>query len=552
MTAIKACLEEGLEPVCFERRDNSGGMWYYSPVALDGLASVMRSTIINTSKEAMAFSDFPPPAENANFMHNSKLLEYMRMYADKYQLAKHIRFGTEIVNAKRAPDFDKTGKWELTIRQLDTGVVTTETFNAVMVCSGHHADKHVARFPGDTEFKGTIVHSHDYRSFEGYENKRVVVVGIGNSGLDVAVELSHVCKQVYLSTRRGAWVVSRVSDNGWPFDVIRQRRIFQAIMMMLPWNVKNNMLEKAANRRIDHALYGLKPAHRYLQQHVTINDELPNRVASGAVIIKPNVRRMTATTIEFDDGTVAENVDAVILATGYTFGFPFLEKDVLNVQGNKVELYKYMFPPRLQPRTLAVIGCIQPLGAINPISELQSRLATGVFMGRVQLPSAEQMLEDINMKRSRMAWQYVQTQRHTIQVNWMMYMDELAQMNGNAIQYKELLKNDWRLFKEVYFGVATPYQYRLFGPGKWAGAREAILTQNERITKPLMTRQVPMAPTAAGGMRRLLVWALTILLCALLYQYFFSSSPDVTDHDLLTGNAMLRGIHDVVGGVKDK
>jgi dimethylaniline monooxygenase (N-oxide forming) len=74
LTAIKACLEEGLEPVCFERRDNSGGMWYYSPVAVDGLASVMRSTIINTSKEAMAFSDFPPPAENANFMHNSKLL----------------------------------------------------------------------------------------------------------------------------------------------------------------------------------------------------------------------------------------------------------------------------------------------------------------------------------------------------------------------------------------------------------------------------------------------------------------------------------------------
>lgn len=114
------------------------------------------------------------------------------------------------------------------------------------------------------------------------------------------------------------------------------------------------------------------------------------------------------------------------------------------------------------------------------------------------------------------------------------------------------MKNDWRLFKEVYFGVATPYQYRLFGPGKWAGAREAILTQNERITKPLMTRQVPTAPTAAGGMRRLLVWALTILLCALLYQYFFSSSPDVADHDLLTGNAMLRGIHDFVGGVKDK
>ena len=69
----------------------------------------------------------------------------------------------------------------------------------------------------------------------------------------------------------------------------------------------------------------------------------------------------------------------VVLATGYKFGFPFINKSVVDVKENRLPFYKYMFPPDLRHPTLAIIGCIQPLGAIMPISELQCRLATRVF-----------------------------------------------------------------------------------------------------------------------------------------------------------------------------
>ena len=96
LTAIKCCLDDGLEPVCFERTDDIGGLWNYKDQTHDGQATVMKSTIINTSKEMMCYSDFPIPAEFPNFMHNTKVMEYFRLYAKEFKLDKYIRFKTEI------------------------------------------------------------------------------------------------------------------------------------------------------------------------------------------------------------------------------------------------------------------------------------------------------------------------------------------------------------------------------------------------------------------------------------------------------------------------
>lgn len=112
-----------------------------------------------------------------------------------------------------------------------------------------------------------------------------------------------------------------------------------------------------------------------------VNDDLPNRLISGTIKVKPNVREFHGSSVVFDDGTVEGNVDLVVFATGYTFSFPFLQNDVISVTKNKAHLYKYVFPPGLERPTLAIIGLIQPLGAIMPISEMQARWATRVFKG---------------------------------------------------------------------------------------------------------------------------------------------------------------------------
>jgi dimethylaniline monooxygenase (N-oxide forming) len=145
---------------------------------------------------------------------------------------------------------------------------------------------------------------------------------------------------------------------------------------------QNEFITKKANERFDHAKFSLQPNHSPLAQHPTVNDDLPNRIISGSVVVKPNVKKFTKTGVEFEDGTFEDDIDVVFLATGYKFGFPFLDKSVLEVDNNKVELYKNMFPPDLGKHTLACIGFIQPLGAIMPISEQQSRLFARVIKVR--------------------------------------------------------------------------------------------------------------------------------------------------------------------------
>ncbi|NWH79984.1 FMO5 monooxygenase, partial [Piaya cayana] len=334
---------------------------------------------------------------------------------------------------------------------------------------------------GIENFRGRYLHSRDYKDARDFTNKRVVVIGIGNSGSDLAVEISQTAKQVFLSTRRGAWVLNRVGDEGYPIDTVLTTRMNTFLKDLLSPSMTNNYMEKRLTARFDHSHYGLKPKHRVFDQHPTVNDDLPNRIISGRVLVKPNIQKFTETSAIFDDGT-REDIDVVVFATGYSFSFPFLEGYVKVVE-NQIPLYKFMFSPDMEKPTLAFIGLIQPLGAIMPISELQCRWATRVFKGLNKLPPQQDMEADIKQKKEAMAKRYVKSQRHTIQVDFIPYMDELASQIGVKPNLLRLLLTDPRLALEVFFGACTPYQYRLQGPGKWAGAREAILTQRQRIIK---------------------------------------------------------------------
>lgn len=488
LVAIKSCLEEGLEPTCFERTEDIGGLWRFDENPEAGRASIYKSVIINTSKEMMCYSDFPIPEDFPNFMHNSKILRYFRLYAEHFQLTQYIRFKTTVCSIKKRPDFATSGQWDVTTEK--DGEQESDIFDAVLVCSGHHTQAHLPlqSFPGIQKFKGRYLHSRDYKNAEDFKGKRVIVIGIGNSGGDIAVELSRTASQVFLSTRRGSWVLNRVSDYGYPLDMLRLTRFFNTLKHAVPGFLLNQFIESELNKRFDHANYGLKPKHRVFSQHPMVNDDLPNRIIAGTVLMKSNVAKFTETDAIFDDDTVEKNIDAVIFATGYTFSFPFCEE--LKVQHNKISLYKYSFLPELEKQTLAVIGLIQPLGAIMPISELQCRLATSIFTGEKLLPSVSEMKEDIRKKKEEMEKRYVCSQRHTIQVDYLEYMDELAELLGVKPNLSSLFLSDPKLAFNVYFGPCTPYQYRLSGPGKWVKARTAILTQWNRAMKPTRTRYV--------------------------------------------------------------
>jgi dimethylaniline monooxygenase (N-oxide forming) len=160
--------------------------------------------------------------------------------------------------------------------------------------------------------------------------------------------------------------------------MVQLTRLNTKLLMNFP-NMISSLAEKKLDKKFDHEKYCLKPKQSVLSAHPTMNDELPNRIISGGVIVKANVAEFTETGAIFEDGTTNDNLDAVVLATGYIFGFPFIDKSVIEVKANKVNLYKYMFPPDLQKHTMAIIGCLQPLAAIMPMCEMQCRLATRVF-----------------------------------------------------------------------------------------------------------------------------------------------------------------------------
>ena len=184
---------------------------------------------------------------------------------------------------------------------------------------------------------------------------------------------------MYLSTRSGSWVTKRVGYRGIPNDYIFARHYIFDLLKYLPGRLVNFVAETALNMRFNHKLYGLQPKHRYLGQHVMVNDDLPNRIVSGEVVMKPNIRRITKTGVEFEDGSFEDDINIIIYATGYVFDFPFIEHKALAVKKNEVSLFKYVFPPAVQPPTIAIVGCVQPFGAVMPISEMQGRLAVKVF-----------------------------------------------------------------------------------------------------------------------------------------------------------------------------
>ncbi|XP_057697447.1 flavin-containing monooxygenase 5-like [Corythoichthys intestinalis] len=505
LSAVKACLEEDMQPTCFESSDDLGGLWKFKEVSEPDRASIYRSLTINISKEMMCYSDFPIPADFPNYMHHSKILNYFRMYAEHFKLLKYIRYLTLVKSVKPCSDYTRTGKWEVVTEEKD-GKVETHVFDAVICCSGHYTYPNLPLkdFPGLDTFQGQYFHSWDYKGPEGMPGKRVVVVGIGNSGSDIAVESSKFAEQVYMSTRRGAWVIRQVSDDGLPVDMKYNTRFVHILFQLFPINFLNWLGEKTLNAMYDHTMYALKPKHRLFSQIPVINDDLPFRILSGAVKIKPNVKEIRGSSVIFEDGSVAEKVDTIVFATGYNYDFPYLPANTLYKSGHRVGLYKHVFPPNMEHSTLAVVGFIHALGAIMPQAEMQARWVAQVFKGKKKLPSNQAMMKAVEQDTKQMEKSYIVSKLAPLQVDFVSYMDDLAGEIGARPSLLWLLLTDYALFKEVLWGPVTAYQYRLMGPSKWDGARRAILTQFQRMFQPLKTRKVEepngMSP---GGLLKL-------------------------------------------------
>jgi cation diffusion facilitator CzcD-associated flavoprotein CzcO len=408
IAAAKALHQRGIPFDCFEKSDRVGGNWVFGNT--NGMSSAYRSLHINTSRERMEYSDFPMPVSYPDFPHHTHIAAYFDAYVDRFGFRDRIAFRTGVEHATRAD-----GRWRVTLEGGEERV-----YDALLVANGHHWDPRWPEppFPGADAFAGVQMHSHDYIGDDPsfFRDKRVVVLGMGNSAMDIAVEACHGAERVFLAARRGAWIVPKyvfgrpldqiVTRAGVPFAV--RQRAAQAILRAAVGSMER---------------YGLpRPDHRLLEAHPTISDDILTRLTHGDITPKPNLARLTERTVVFADGS-EERADVIVYGTGYKVSFPFFDPDFVSAPGNDLPLYRRVFHPEIGG--LYFIALLQPLGATMPLAEAQSEWVCDHLTGRYTLPPQTELLADIKRERAAMRRRYVASPRHTMQVDFDDYLHEL-------------------------------------------------------------------------------------------------------------------------------
>jgi dimethylaniline monooxygenase (N-oxide forming) len=410
LTACQVLAARGIPFDCFEKGSMIGGNWRYEND--NGTSSAYKSLHINSARKLMSYKAFPMPEDYPDYPSHWQVAKYFDDYATRFGLAERITFRTEVVAA------EPTGEgWEVTVENAD-GERRTETYRAVVVANGHHWKPRWPEppFPGADAYEGEQMHVHHYREPDVLEGKRVLVLGIGNSAVDVAVESSRIAEKTFLAMRRGAYVLPKFLG-GKPID-----ESAPPVMSRLPISVQrfffNRLLKMSIGEMTD---YGLpKPDHKLLEAHPTVSSELLPRIGHGDIAVKPNITRFAGgRSVRFEGGS-EEEIDLVIYCTGYQIAFPFLDEKVFVARDNRMPLYQRVVSA--ENPGLYFVGFVQPLGPIMPIAESQAEWIADLLTERAALPSVAEMQNEVADYDRWLKKRFVASKRHTIEVDFHPYL----------------------------------------------------------------------------------------------------------------------------------
>ncbi len=404
IAAAKALLERGIPFDCFEKSDRVGGNWVFEN--RNGMSAAYRDLFINTSRLRMQYSDFPMPESYPDFPHHTHIAAYFDDYVDHFGLREMITFETGVRHAARAED----GTWKV---ELDGG--EQRTYAALLVANGHHWDARWPEppFPGADGFEGRQMHAHSYIDNSIFADGRAVILGMGNSAMDIAVEASYVARETYLAARSGVWIVPKYLF-GKPADQLRNDP-------RVPFKVRQRVVQRLLLTYTGPPeRYGLpRPDHRFGEAHPTVSGRILDRIQHGTITPKPNIERFEGPRVRFVDGSSVE-ADVVVYCTGYKISFPFFDEEEISAPDNRIELFRRVFHPQIP--NVFFIGLLQPLGAIMPLAEAQGAWVGDYLTGDYAPPPHEQMVADIEADQAAMRSRYVSSKRHTIQVDFDDYL----------------------------------------------------------------------------------------------------------------------------------
>ena len=412
----------GISFDCFEKGSAVGGNWRYEND--NGMSSAYRSLHINTSRRVMSYKALPMPDHFPDYPDHFQMAAYFDEFVDHFGLRDKITFRTEVLSAEPAD-----GDWVVTIEGPE-GARRSDRYRAVLVANGHHWDPRWPEpaFSGSDEFEGEQIHAHHYREPEVLSGKRVLVLGLGNSATDIAVESSRIADKTFLAVRRGAYVLPKYM-NGKPID-----ETVTPIVSRLPLSVQRFFSMKALGIAAgEMTAYGLpEPDHKLFQAHPTVSSELLPRLGHGDIAVKPNIERFGGGRgIRFVDGS-QEEIDLVVYCTGYKMTFPFFDPKVVSAPDNRLPLYRRVVS--VERPGLHFIGFIQPLGPIMPLAEAQCEWVADLLTGRASLPPAGEMKREIAREERRQAKRFVASKRHTVEVDFHPYLREIRRERKRVAQ----------------------------------------------------------------------------------------------------------------------
>lgn len=359
-----------------------GGIW----IADRTDSPMYKNTHLISPKQVQAFSDFPMPDSYPDFPNHELVLEYLRSYAKHFKLYSDIQFNTLVERIEPIENY-----WNVTLKD---GIV--RQYRGVVVANGHHTKPKYPKFPGT--FTGEILHSRDYREPQQLCNKRVLVVGSGQSAIDIAVESAIAAKATFHSTRRN-FICLKKYFMGIPTEYLVQNLpVINNLSVQTILKVLGTVSPLALNMEgIDLEKWHIPFGSNGEIFHPIVGDKIYRYYADGDVVAKPEIKELLGDRVLFKDNT-EESIDLIIYATGYHLSFPFIDKQLLNWQPGKLtpDLFLYIFHPHYD--NLFFIGMVNPIGAHWTVHEEQSLLVANYIKARDKNSKVAQHFEQIKLK----------------------------------------------------------------------------------------------------------------------------------------------------------
>ena len=405
LAAAQALVERDIDFEWFEKSDRIGGVWNGSPDS-----PVNGSLQLISSRSMSAFSAAPLPRNGADYPSAQEMNEYLLTFAETMGLASRVEFGTEVtaIEAVPGPGLPGHNGWAVSV-----GSRPRRYYENVIVATGHHQVPHLPPLPG--AFSGRALHSRDHATPDDLIAGTVLVIGSGTAAVEIAVESSRRAERTLLSTRSALRVIPRHMF-GRPSDQVRP-----GVASLLPVSVEQSLLGALVKVT---AGQPTGPGESGTESVPCVSSDFADRVETGGIELRPQVRRLASDSVEFVDGS-REQVDVIVYATGYDVNIPFLTKDVLDCSGNRLPLYHRVVAP--QRPGLWFVGFIDSFGPTIPALEAQAQWVGDLIVGTTVLPSRSSMRTWIERDRADCEKRYLDPACHTMQVDPWRYPKSIKQ-----------------------------------------------------------------------------------------------------------------------------